>query len=283
MKPAFAALSAVLFWPTVLLAWGGDGHQIVCLIAEDRLTPAAKAAVHDLLGKDVNISDAEVASWADKVRRERPATGPWHFVDIPLDAKGFDEKRDGRHGNNVMDKVSDFRAVLKDRKASKQDRAEALKFLVHFVGDLHQPLHCAEPNGDKRRERPAGVLPGPGEGGELARGVGLRYILLDRKGRARVADYADRLNATDHRGTGGGVGEGDAGGLGERVARGRGRERVRGGSGGRAAAEAGSEVRGKSGSGHGPAATAGGGEAGGGPERGVAVRAATLRSECGGV
>ncbi|HEY2584453.1 MAG TPA: S1/P1 nuclease, partial [Tepidisphaeraceae bacterium] len=175
-------------------AWGGDGHQIVCLIAEDRLTPSAKAAIHDLLGKDVNISDAEIANWADQVRRERRETAPWHYVDIPTNADAFDEARDGQHGNNVIDKIGDFKAVLNDLKASKAQRAEALKFLGHFVGDLHQPLHCAERNKDK------------GGNGRLVffldqpRAVNLHTvwdttILLRRKGATRIADYADRLNS----------------------------------------------------------------------------------------
>lgn len=176
--------------PTIAYAWGGDGHQIVCLIAEDRLTPAA----HSLLGSTVNISDAEIASWADQVRRERQETGPWHYVDIPFDAKSFDEKRDGKNGNNVIDKINDCQATLKDLKASKNDRVEALKFLVHFVGDEHQPLHCAERNGDK------------GGNGRLVffldrpRATNLHSvwdtaILLTRKGTTRNAAYADTLNA----------------------------------------------------------------------------------------
>lgn len=190
---AFAVLS-ILLLPSLAHAWGGDGHQIVCLIAEDRLTHAAKAAVHDLLGQDGNISDAQIASWADQVRRERKETGPWHYVDVPVEARAFDAAQDGRHGNNVINKIEDFKAVLKDPKSSKPDRTEALKFLVHFVGDLHQPLHCAERNQDK------------GGNGRLVffldrpKALSLHAawdttILLDRKGATPVAQYADKLNA----------------------------------------------------------------------------------------
>lgn len=188
------ALLIVPFLAPLAHAWGGDGHQIVCLIAEDRLTPAAKAAIHALLGKNVNISDAEIASWADQIRRERRETAPWHYVDIPTDAEGFDEARDGQHGNNVIDKISDFTAVLKDPDASKSKRAEALKFLVHFVGDLHQPLHCADRNHDKGgNARLVFFLDQP-------RAVNLHtawdtLILLRRKGATRIAVYADKLNA----------------------------------------------------------------------------------------
>src|SRR6266513_1527370 len=85
----------------------------------------------------------------DQIRRERRETAPWHYVNIPIEADGFDESRDGKRGDNVIDRIEHFEHVLADTTASKEDRAEALKFLVHFVGDIHQPLHCADRNGDK--------------------------------------------------------------------------------------------------------------------------------------
>ena len=88
------AIAVVLLIPSMLFAWGGDGHQIVALIAEERLTPEAKHEIHELLGADVNISDAEIASWADNIRREKRSTGPWHYVDIPTTQPSFDEDRD---------------------------------------------------------------------------------------------------------------------------------------------------------------------------------------------
>lgn len=188
-----AALLIGLIFPSVTLAWGGDGHQIVSLIAEDHLTPKARAVIHDLLGKDVNISDGEIASWADEIRRERRDTAPWHYVDIPLDAASFVESRDGKHGNNVADKIRDFQEVLEDPKPSKNDRAEALKFLVHFVGDVHQPLHCAERDHDKGgNSRLVFFLDQP-------KAVSLHFcwdtaILLNHKGKQRIADYAEKLN-----------------------------------------------------------------------------------------
>lgn len=83
------------------------------------------------------------------MRRERPNTAPWHYVDIPVNAHTFDRKRDGRDGNNVIDAIDKQAKILADTTATKGTRAEALKFLVHFVGDIHQPLHCADRNGDK--------------------------------------------------------------------------------------------------------------------------------------
>jgi len=197
MKPArkYGLLVAVLslLLPSIVHAWGGEGHQIVCLIAEDRLTPAAKAGIHQLLGV-ANISDAEIASWADEIRRQRQETAPWHFVDIPTDAKGFDEKRDGQNGNNVVNKIVDFTAVLQNPKATKDARVEALKFLVHFVGDIHQPLHCAERNKDKGgNTRLVFFLDHPKA--LNLHSVWDSTILVDHKGGVRIAAYAEKLNA----------------------------------------------------------------------------------------
>jgi len=192
MKAKFFPLCFVLLVPSTLFAWRGDGHQIVSLIAEEHLSPAAKAGIHDLLGADVNISDAEIASWADNIRRERRNTASWHFVEIPADAAGFDEQRDGKHGNNVIDKINQFERVLSDHNASKEKRGEALKFLVHFVGDLHQPLHCADRNDKGGNSRLVFFLDQP-------RALNLHSvwdttILLHRKGRLRVLQYATALN-----------------------------------------------------------------------------------------
>jgi hypothetical protein len=139
----------VLLIPSLCHAWGGEGHQLVALIAEEHLTPAAKAAAKELLD-GANISDAEVVNWADEIRRERRETAPWHYVNIPVDdPKGFNRARDGCDGDNVIDAVDRQMKVLADKTQPREKRAEALKFVVHFVADLHQPLHCAERNGDK--------------------------------------------------------------------------------------------------------------------------------------
>jgi nuclease S1 len=194
MSKAFAALATILLLPCLARAWGGDGHQIICLIAEDQLTPEARAAVHELLGAGVNISDAEVANWADEVRRERTETGPWHYVNIPTTQPAYDAARDGRGGENVIDRITGFERVLADRNASRDDRAEALKFLVHFVGDIHQPLHCADRNGDRGgNARLVFFLDEP-----MATNLHHCWdtsILLHRKGSTRVVDYARALDA----------------------------------------------------------------------------------------
>ena len=136
---------SILLAPTLALAWGQDGHRIVGRIAEDRLSVNAKREIRKLIG-DENISDDSVANWPDKIKSTRTNTKPWHYVDIPVDAKAYDPKRDGHDGDNVIDKLTYFVGVLNDKAKSTTERAEALRFVVHFVGDMHQPLHCSDRN-----------------------------------------------------------------------------------------------------------------------------------------
>ncbi len=70
-------------------------------------------------------------------------------MNIPVEAAGYDPAKHANEGDNVIDAIERFAKVLADVKAPRADRVEALKFLVHFIGDLHQPLHCADRNGDK--------------------------------------------------------------------------------------------------------------------------------------
>jgi len=126
--------------------WGEEGHRLVVRIAESLMTPAAKAQVAATLMPGESLED--LASWADEVRRTRKDTEEWHYVDVPLTSAGLDMKRDCPRGNCVAAKVSDFRKAWRDPSLSAEGRREALLFLVHFVGDLHQPLHC-EDNGDR--------------------------------------------------------------------------------------------------------------------------------------
>ena len=121
-------------------AWGPEGHRLVARLAEGMLTPAAAARVRDTLGPGETIT--ALASWADEVRKTRKETEPWHFIDIPIDSSGLDMARDCPAGC-VISKIAEFRQRWRDQSLSPADRREALLFLVHFVGDMHQPLHCA--------------------------------------------------------------------------------------------------------------------------------------------
>lgn len=133
-------------------AWGREGHRLTALVAEAFLTPAAKAQIKELLGSETL---ADVAPWADSYRVQHPETGKWHYVDIPRDQEKFDRTRDcpanvdpkSPWRDCVTDRILYFEGRLGDDTLSKTDRAMALRFLVHFLGDIHQPFHAI---GDER-------------------------------------------------------------------------------------------------------------------------------------
>ena len=126
---------------TATLAWSAVGHKLVADLAADLLTPGARAQSDELLkGKTLN----EVSAWPDKIRSYRPETAPYHYVHIPLWAKSYVPERDSTRGKSVVTAIEEFHTVLSDRSRSFLERMEALQFLIHFVGDLHQPLHVAD-------------------------------------------------------------------------------------------------------------------------------------------
>lgn len=145
---ALALTVAAVTFSSGALAWGPEGHAIVADIATLHLTPQALAQVHKLLALEGDHGLDQISSWADAHRKDMPGTGPWHYVDIPLAANSYDAARDCKQDNCVVARIPYFTKILGDRSASPQARLRALKFLVHFVGDIHQPLH-AEDHDDK--------------------------------------------------------------------------------------------------------------------------------------
>jgi hypothetical protein len=145
----FVTLLSSLDWPR---AWGGQGHRLVGSIAAARLTPIAREHVRWLLDGQTL---AEVSSWADTITGEQVQTAWWHYLNIPPDAGGYDRDRDcprqpgvaaGSRGDRwrdcVVDRIAYWEERLANPKLDRADRATALKFLVHFIGDLHQPFHA---------------------------------------------------------------------------------------------------------------------------------------------
>ena len=126
--------------------WGPEGHSLVARLAAARLTPEASAKVALILGPGTTLPS--IASWADQVRRSRAETGPWHYIDIPIDRKHLDMARDCPKADCVVAKIEDFEKVLGSAATTPEQKKEALEFIVHFVGDMHQPLHSAD-NKDK--------------------------------------------------------------------------------------------------------------------------------------
>jgi hypothetical protein len=143
LRLVLITLSLLLVSHDRLWAWGQEGHSIIAEIADLNLTASARAHVTAILGQTASL--ASIASWADDIRDERPETYNWHFVDIPLDADHYDPRRDcldSSKGDCAIKAIERNQKTLSDANASAQDKKEALMYLVHFIGDIHQPLHA---------------------------------------------------------------------------------------------------------------------------------------------
>jgi hypothetical protein len=120
------------------LPWGPAGHHVVALIAEHHLPPETLDEIARLLEGQ---SMADASTWADDVRSlpNWSHTGPWHYVNIP-DGETYRQSKKAR-GGDVLHAIERFRKNLARRRNSPVKRADALRFLIHFIADLHQPLH----------------------------------------------------------------------------------------------------------------------------------------------
>jgi len=138
MKRVQMGLVLLLIAPASLLAWGPNGHRIVGRIAADHLTDEAAVAVASLIGPE-GLDQA--STWPDEIRSDPSwnRSTPWHFISID-DAETLETSARDPAGD-VLEAIDRFSAVLRDPQAARQAKQEALRFLVHFVGDIHQPLH----------------------------------------------------------------------------------------------------------------------------------------------
>ncbi len=136
-KNLFIVGMIVLYSP-LAFSWGKTGHRIVGEIAQRNLSSEAKKGISELLG-DEDL--ARVSTWADEIRSNHKYdyAGPWHYASIPTGKTYFDQKRS--KDGDVIEALFRFEETLRDPKKSKDEKAESLKFMVHMMGDLHQPLH----------------------------------------------------------------------------------------------------------------------------------------------
>jgi hypothetical protein len=157
MKSLFraAAVGALMAAFGAAHAWLDTGHMVIAALAQSGLSPTARAEADRLLkiGATGNATDfVTVASWADETKTKE--TGPWHYKDHHFRADGKRVTAKDEPENAVW-AIERFSKVLTDRSQPDERRAEALRYLIHFVGDIHQPLHAtardseAEPEGDK--------------------------------------------------------------------------------------------------------------------------------------
>jgi len=135
-----AAIIALILTPSIAWSWGRTGHRVSAVVAESHLTPAALAAVRNILEPGENLSDD--STWADE-QRKVPRSGSWHYVNVPISEPQYDFKFCSPQGC-VVSKVKDFAHVLSGPRASRAERRQALRFFVHFLQDLHQPLHVGD-------------------------------------------------------------------------------------------------------------------------------------------
>ncbi len=133
----FASLLLLLPRPQAW-AWGSEGHRIIADIAWDHLSGTTLRNLRPFLG---NNDLASLSTWADDIRGGRPETGPWHYVDISPSSPGY-QPQDCPGDNCVVAQITRFARILGDPQQPFPARSEALKFLVHFVGDLSQPMHA---------------------------------------------------------------------------------------------------------------------------------------------
>jgi hypothetical protein len=200
--PIFASLLLFLL-AAPAPAWWDDGHVVVARIAETYLTPEARAGIKGLLDENREgeraISDVRICTWADLIRssgelnEKYPKNDTWHYINIELKVTAAFYKP-GVDGNDVVGAIERFQKVLKDPDAKKQDRKEALYFLVHFVGDLHQPLHC----GNREDDRGGNLQPVKSVRGKAEDRLNLHkvwdgHIAAAARGDLSVDDFAKRL------------------------------------------------------------------------------------------
>jgi hypothetical protein len=145
--------------PAPAAAWGREGHEIIAAIARTYLAPQTRITVDAMLAQDPDPLSGrgmvDAASWADDYRDQHRETSAWHYVDLELDGPDL---KSACHGfprpvgpasagpakDCIVNKMEEFEAELASPDTPRAERLIALKFLLHLVGDLHQPLHAAD-------------------------------------------------------------------------------------------------------------------------------------------
>lgn len=141
----FARVLVLVLWllPLQAMAWGEDGHNIVCAIAWDEMPEGTQRAVEQVLGEHGREAFADSCNWADHVRGDRPHTARWHTIGIARGAAHIDLARDCPPQPGCVVSALENNLDALRRAPDALTRGEALRFIGHFVGDIHQPLHAA--------------------------------------------------------------------------------------------------------------------------------------------
>ncbi len=138
MKNFMIIFVCIAFYIPNAFSWGKTGHRIVGEIAQRNLDPKSIKALRELAGHDDLF---RLSTWPDEIRSDPKMgyTSPWHYVSIANGKTYWDQKRS--KDGDLIEALYRFEDVLRDPKATKDNKLDALRFLVHMTGDLHQPLH----------------------------------------------------------------------------------------------------------------------------------------------
>jgi hypothetical protein len=202
-------------------SWGCEGHQIVARIAEWHLTPnAAKKTSEILAGSKIESglfrlcgskhgfdTFVDASTWADDVRKGRPDTSDWHFLDIPRGAPADVDASTFCPTEGCVTKAIETQLGVLESTSSgttKKKRAEALRWVIHFVGDVHQPMHDisnADRGGNCVPVTYLGQTPHPSGNGKYTPNLhqvwdsGIIKTELEQR-RLTVAELASRIDCT---------------------------------------------------------------------------------------
>lgn len=205
-----ASVAALLLLSVEASAWNGAGHMTVAAIAYRQLSPADRATVDELLQHHPAAAawDADrvkhhstleagkyrflrASKWPDDVKRKRgwPNRSSWHYADFAMIGPSSPMGEDPGAKHNILVGLRESEATLQDARAGPEERAIALSWLLHLVGDLHQPLHCASavtkvhPDGDRGGNETLVEIRG--------HGVKLHVVWDDLLGKSKDPDDAD--------------------------------------------------------------------------------------------
>ncbi len=132
--------AVILFATSPAYPWGTKGHEIIAAIAEPQLTNTARKRIKELLPQGTTLADA--STWPDKAGRQIPDMDAYHFINFPKDANTYDQQRDCKLRNCIIEAIAWYLQVLKSPDAPRNEKRTALRFVAHLVGDIHQPLHA---------------------------------------------------------------------------------------------------------------------------------------------
>src|SRR5208282_1288401 len=173
LSPLWILAFSLAIWPRPAEAWGPVGHKAIAMIAQSRLDPQTLQKIRMIMGRNINLdwiaNCADVFAHSDgpvlcagtvTMDGDPEQSKPWHFIDIPISESPNASSLTGYCPNQQDCVVAQIRKdmdVLQDPGASMEAKQLALVYLVHFVGDAHQPLHCADDNDEGGNFKPVDV------------------------------------------------------------------------------------------------------------------------------